>query len=78
MEEWNNVTGRLRKLKVTDSGLVLELKGDFSEELRRKREDSRQSWLDIPDSFVGEEVVIDVRCYHPHLTEKQRRLIEAR
>jgi hypothetical protein len=69
LDEWF-VEGKLKRLDVTERGIVLELEGYFLEALRAKEQDARIGWLDVVEGFVGEIVNIRLRCYQPHLCEK--------
>ena len=69
------VGGRLKRLDITDSSVVLELGGNYSELLRE--DDSRQTRRDILESFEGEPVEITIQCYTPHLRKKTRRALDS-
>ena len=69
-------SGKLTKLDVTDSAITIVLEGDYSEELRRQKEDSRLTRLDIANGFVGEPVEATLKCFTPRIPEKTRKALQ--
>jgi len=68
------ISGKL-SLQVTDSAITLKLEGDFSKVRQEQKEDPRDCWLDVLQGFDGEEVDVQIICYHPHLGEKKKALL---
>lgn len=69
------ISGRLG-VELTGSEIRLTVKGDFAEELRRKKESDKLSRLDVLESFDGKEVDVELQCSDPNLPEKTRKALQ--